>query len=146
MHLGTYILVHESGKAEAIRLVETFLSDAVGDYRASGFDYGSVIETLEKKYPDNKYEFHSCPLLEKITELKEVESKIPQENRIALNKLKEVLAVENDYIAYTAKIVSQRLYQSFCPEMPFFNLSFSDWKLPETNVEEWYAVAVDLHF
>ncbi len=98
MHSGTYILVHESGKAEAIRLVETFLSDAVGDYKASGFDYGSVIEILEKKYPDDKYEFHSCQLLGKITELKEIESKIPQENRIALNKLNEVLAVENVWV------------------------------------------------
>jgi len=139
MHLLTYFIALAENAEDAKSNVKGFIED---HYEREFYDYGGLEE--------GEGVFLVGDVVEELKKLRECTE----------NDLLE--AVKNDIERYKAsgnrtmegyahKRYGEILMESFCPDMPFFNIDKWDWSIP-TEVPDnakdcqYFAVRVDLHF
>jgi len=139
MHLHIYLITLAEDEGEATSNVSCFIDD---HFEKEFYDYGGLEEP------------------EKVVLLDEVRENLAKEKEEWINEM--IPKIENDMILYKEKGFRDQegyahkrygdiLCESFCPDMPFFNIDNWDWSLPmeipeEAKNQKWFAVMVDLHF
>ena len=142
MHIHTYFLTLAEDADEAKSNVESFIEDR---FEKEFFDYGGLEETEESKLVSSVNDV--CIDLR--------ESKFFTENDLLESIRKEIeqwkASGNRTMEGYAHKRYGEILMESFCADMPFFNIENWDWSIPTKVPEEaegcqWFAVKVDLHY
>jgi len=143
MHLHCYMITLAESAEDAKSTVEDWIEE---HFEREFYDYGG----LEKG--------------EEVVLLSEIRERLEAEKAEEVNRL--IPEIENEIQkwkesgnrsmeGYSYVRYGNVLQESFCPDMPFFNINDWDWSLPEfvpkdcgdpESQYDWYAVKVDLHF
>jgi len=138
-HLHCYMIALAEDTEDAKSNVRGFIDDY---YAREFYDYGGLEEGEE------------VVLLSEIRESLEATKAKETADRLAEieNEIKNWKAMDNrSMLGFSYVRYGKVLQESFCQDMPLFNIDNWDWSLPtkvpeEANNCNWYAVRADLHY
>ena len=156
MHYNPILLIEADNKEDAIEWANTFIEDTIDT--GTSFDYGKVLEEDNKDdmsiVKDLGLKHVATPLKDAIDKIKIIETEFKNGLRKEIKEITETLPNKITYETIYAnqdlfwrlgKLINLTLGDPFHHELPTFNLKFSEAYSDSANLENTWAVVIDVH-